>query len=197
MLNDSRTTNVLIKLALLSAISVILMYIAFPIIPAFNWLWIDFSDIPALIGAFAYGPIYGILIEGIKIGITLLIRGSITGGIGELANFIIGSVFVATAGFVYLKEQSRINAIAAMIIATIAMIVTALLTNYFILIPLYRSFVTLLNNSDYVIRYLILGVIPFNLIKGGAVSLLTLMVYKSISNLLQNEGVNYRKKKQQ
>lgn len=194
MLNASRTTNILVKLALLSAVSVILMYVAFPIIPAFNWLWIDFSDIPALIGALAYGPIYGIIIEGVKIGITLLIRGSITAGIGELANFIIGSVFVATASYVYVKERSRINEVAAMIIATIAMIITAVVVNYFILIPLYRSFVTGLNNNDYVVRYLFLGVVPFNLIKGAAVSLLTLMIYKSVSRLLIDESMSYRKK---
>ena len=59
-------TSKLIKISLLSAIALILMYFDFPVIPIFPWLKIDLSDVPALLGAFGFGPIVGILIELIK-----------------------------------------------------------------------------------------------------------------------------------
>lgn len=98
--NISKTTDVttryLVAAAMLSAVSVVLQYIEFsiPIMPSF--IKLDLSDLPSLIGSFAMGPVWGVAIAGIKNLIHLLVSQS--GGIGELANFLLNAVFVATAG---------------------------------------------------------------------------------------------------
>ena len=85
--------------ALLSAIAYILAFAEFPVplSPAFARM--DFSDFPALIGAFAFGPVAGLLIELVKNALQLF--STSTGGVGELANFLMGASFVFTAGLIY------------------------------------------------------------------------------------------------
>jgi riboflavin transporter FmnP len=185
----------MVKISFLTAIAAIFMYYDFPILPAFNWLKIDFSDIPALIGAFAYGPIAGIVIEGLKINIRFLMKGSETGGIGELANFIIGVSFVVPAGLIYTKNKTRKNAIISMVIATVAMSVVGALANIYLLIPLYVNFLPALKESSYVIKYITYGVVPFNLIKGILVSGITLLIYKKISVIILRESALNNKEK--
>lgn len=85
--------------AVLSAIAFVLAFFEFPVPLSPSFARMDLSDLPALIGAFAYGPAAGILIELVKNALQLLT--SSTGGIGELANFIMGSSFVAVAGLIY------------------------------------------------------------------------------------------------
>ena len=86
--------NKMVKVSLLTGIAFILMFFDFPVLPMFPWLRIDLSDVPALMGAFAFGPLAGILIEFLKVTMNFLLQGSSTGGVGELANFIIGASFV-------------------------------------------------------------------------------------------------------
>lgn len=190
MSNNKISTNKLIKISLLSAIAVVIMYFEFPILPAFDWLKIDFSDIPALIGAFAYGPITGVVIEALKLALRFFLKGTQTGGIGELANFIIGAAFMIPAGLIYSRNKTRKNAIIAMITASIIMTVAGALANLYLLIPLYKNFLPALKEQAYVVNYLMYGVIPFNLIKGVAVSAITLIIYKKVSVLIIRESVS-------
>ena len=90
MKTKTLNTNRFIKLSLLSAIAVILMYIDFPVIPIFPWLKIDLSNVPALMGAFAFGPLAGVIIELMKNLLILIVKGTGTGFVGELANFLVG-----------------------------------------------------------------------------------------------------------
>lgn len=188
MKNVSRTTNLMVKLSFLSAIGAIFMYFDFPILPAFDWLKIDFSDIPALIGAFAYGPTAGVIIEGFKIFLRFLLKGTQTGGIGELANFIIGASFVVPAGLIYRRNKTRKNAIISMIVATLSMSLVGVLANLYILVPLYVNFLPALKESSYVVKYMLYGVLPFNLIKGIMVSAITLIIYKKVSVVILRES---------
>lgn len=91
-------TNKLIKISLLSAIALILMYFDFPVIPIFPWLKIDLSDIPALLGTFGFGPLAGVIIELMKNLLYFFIKGSSVAGI--MANFIVGSALVLPAGLI-------------------------------------------------------------------------------------------------
>ena len=65
--------------ALLSAVAYVLAFIEFPVplSPAFARM--DISDFPALIGAFAFGPVVGVLIELVKNALQLL--STSTGGV--------------------------------------------------------------------------------------------------------------------
>ncbi|HCW05683.1 MAG TPA: ECF transporter S component [Clostridium sp.] len=188
MNNLTTKTNYLIKIALLAAISVILMYFDFPIIPAFPWLKTDASDLPALIGSFAFGPLTGVVIEALKNLLKLLVNPTTTGGVGELANFIIGSTFVGTAGMIYKFKKTRINAIIALIVGTIVLGIVGALANAYILIPL---FMPNMPKND-LMKYIVQGVIPMNLIKGAGLSVITLVIYKRISVIINKENRKFK-----
>lgn len=186
MNNVKRSTELLIKLALLSAFAVILMYLEFPILPAFPWLKIDLSDIPPLVGAFAFGPAAGIIVEAIKNVLIILVKGSGSGGVGELANFIIGASFVGCAGVIYFRKKTRKTAVIALVVSILFMSLVGVLANYFILMPLYGM--DKMPQGD-LIHYIAAGVIPFNLIKGSMVSVVTMVIYKRISVLIHGAAM--------
>jgi riboflavin transporter FmnP len=183
------------KTGILAAVATALMYLEFsvPLMPAF--LEFDFSEVPVLIAAFSMGPLTGILIELIKNLIHLPAGG--TSGIGELANFLVGSAFVGVAGMIYQQFKTRGGAFISMLFGTLAMVVMACFANYFITIPFYfRAFGlnvdsligasaavgnTLVRSMNTFILY---AIIPFNLFKGIVVSLVVAVIYKRISPLL-------------
>ena len=102
------------QIGVLSAIAAILMVVEIPLWFAPGFYKIDLSELPVLIGGFAMGPIAGIIIELIKILLYLVIHGSSTGGVGDLANFILGCSFVVPAVLIYKKQKSKKGAIIGM-----------------------------------------------------------------------------------
>ncbi|MCY6355458.1 ECF transporter S component [Clostridium sp. ZS2-4] len=199
--------NKTIKISLLSAIAFVLMFfeIPLPIFPSF--LQIDLSDLPALLGTFALGPVSGILIELFKNVLHIVFKGTQTGFVGEFANFIVGSIFVATAGIIYKMRKSKKTAILGLVAGTIVMSLGASVLNYTILLPLYakifkapiEAFVamgTALNSNIKTVKDLVLlSILPFNILKGIMVSVVTIPVYKSISPILHREEVLQESKK--
>ncbi len=186
--------NGIIKMALLSAIAFILMLLEFPLplFPAF--LKMDISDLPALIGGFALGPLAAIIIELIKNIFHFIFKPDGTGGAGNLANFIVGISFTVPAAIVYIRNKTRKNAIIGMIVGTIFLIVISSLANYYILIPLYAKLYSmevvmdLMTQIKHIVdikSYVVYAVIPFNLIKAIITSLIALLIYKSVSPILQ------------
>ena len=186
MKNVSKSTNLLVKVSLLTAIAVVFAFLEFPVLPAFSFLKIDLSDIPALIGAFAFGPLVGAAIEGLKNLLLLFVKGSQTGGIGELANFVVGCSFVCTAGLIYSRSKTRKNAIISLIAAVLVMAIAGVISNYLVFIPLYYKNMS----SQALINYMVYGIIPFNLIKGIIISVATLAIYKRVSVLIHAESFN-------
>jgi riboflavin transporter len=190
--------NRLVKISLLGVIGTVLMFFEFalPIFPSF--IKIDISDMPALIGTFALGPWAGIMIELLK-NILHGIFASQTAFVGELANFIIGSVFVTTAGVIYKFKKSKLNAVVGLIVGTIAMTISACVLNYFVLLPLYEkafnfpisqmvAIASRINGNITGIGTLILwSIAPFNILKGILLTGLTLVVYKSVAPVLKGE----------
>lgn len=181
----SKNTELLVKIALLSAIAVVLMMFEFPILPAFSFLKIDLSDLPAVIGAFGFGPLVGIIIELIKNILIILVKGTGSAGVGELANFIVGASYVGMAGLIYNRRKTRTLAAVGLVTATITMTIVGVLANYFILVPLYKL---QLQGADYVTKYIVSGVVPFNLIKGIILSAITMAAYNKISVVIRAEG---------
>ena len=123
--------------AMLSAVAFVLMFIEFPvpIMPAF--IKFDISDLPALVGAFSLGPVYGVVIELIKNLLHGVIKGTTSAWIGELSNFTLGAVMCLAAGFIYKAKKTRVNAIVASIVGAVAMGVISLAVNYFVIYPMY------------------------------------------------------------
>lgn len=174
----NKNLNDLVKISLLGVMGFILMFLEFPLPFLPPYLKIDLGDLPALIGTFALGPVAGVLVELIK---NLLhgLYGSSSMFVGELANFTVGSLMCVTAGLFYKKKKTRGFAILGLSLGTIIMTIGAVLFNYYIFLPLYGI-------KD-AFPALVYGIIPFNLIKGALVSVITFVIYKSVSPILHKE----------
>lgn len=177
MNNTSKKLDKSIKIAVLGAIAFILMLIEIPIIPMFTWLKIDLSEVPVLMGAFAFGPLAGVTVEVIKLILHLMIKGTSTGGVGELANFLVGAVLVVPAAFIYNRKKSKRSAILGMIIGIIFMELVGVAANVYLLLPAYGMHM----EPEQLMKYVTVGLLPFNGIKGVLVSIVTFISYKRIS----------------
>ena len=188
-------TRVLAMAAMLSAISFVLAFLEFPVPLSPSFAKMDLSDFPALIGAFAFGPVAGVLIELVKNVLQLMTTS--TGGIGELANFIMGSSFVFTAGMIYRLKKSKSGAITACLAASVVMGIVAAATNYFLLLPVFHmfmpiyqliaSFGTLIPFIQTKLDVVLYNALPFNLLKGLALSLLAMLTYKQLAPSLKGK----------
>lgn len=180
--------------AILTAMAVLLMYLEIPLpfMPVF--LKFDFAELPALIGAFALGPVWAIVIELLKNLIHLPVTQTM--GIGELSNFVTGVIYVVTAGLIYKKIRTRKGAAISMVASTIVLALIAVPVNAFITLPLYASamgfsteaIIGMCTEVNPLVKdkiSLLLAVfVPFNLFKGIVVGLITFFVYKPISKLI-------------
>ena len=187
------SVGVMAKVGMLSAIAVILMLFEIPLPFAPAFYEIDFSEVPVLVGCFAMGPVAGVLIELIKIIMNFIINGTITAGVGEVANFLIGCALVVPAGIIYKKHRSRKSAIIGMVTGTVIMTVVGCFLNAFILLPAYAKAFQMpiealvemgaaVNGSvNSLLTFVMFAVAPFNLLKGVLVSLIVLLIYKKIS----------------
>ncbi|SHI39692.1 ECF transporter S component [Lutispora thermophila] len=173
------------KIGILSAFAFLLYLIEFPL-PLFpSFLKIDLGDLPAIIGAFALGPWVGVAIELIKNIIHLFVRSS-TGGIGEVGNFLTGSSYVLAAGYIYMRNKSKKTAVVGLITGTIVMALAMCVFNFFILIPVFTNSPVSTEN----IPLILTAILPFNLIKGVILSVITLLLYKSLSPILHADIYN-------
>lgn len=194
-------TKNLVLMAIFSALAAVLMLLEFPlpfIAPSFYE--IDLSEIPVLIGSFIMGPVAGVIIEAVKILLILLIRGTDTAYVGELANFIIGCCFIVPAGVIYKKNKTKKSALIGIATGTMLMAVAGVIINYAILIPFYvKAFGMPLNlildmgaKINPLISnkwtFVLICVAPFNIVKGIIDSLITALVYKRISTFIKGIG---------
>ena len=188
-----QNVRMLTMTAVLSAIAFVLAFFEFPVPLSPTFARMDLSDLPALIGAFAYGPVSGILIEFVKNALQLLT--SSTGGIGELATFIMGSSFVVTAGLIYKFHKTKKTAMLACLIASIVMGVGAAIVNYFILLPIFEVFMPLdqliASFGEFIpfiktkLDVVLFNAFPFNLLKGIGISIVTMPLYKRLTPTLK------------
>ena len=177
MKTKTLNTNRFIKLSLLSAIAVILMYIDFPVIPIFPWLKIDLSDVPALMGAFAFGPLAGVIIELMKNLLILIVKGTGTGFVGEFANFLVGVALVWPAALIYKKNKTKKTAVLGMVLGILCIEVVGILANVYLLLPAYGMAMS----KAELMQYVTVGLIPFNGIKSILVCGITYALYKKVS----------------
>lgn len=188
-----QNVRILTMTAVLSAIFFVLAFFEFPVPLSPSFARMDLSDLPALIGAFAYGPMSGILIELVKNALQLLT--SSTGGIGELANFIMGSSFVVTAGLIYKSHKTKKTAMIACLIASVTMGIVASIVNYFILLPVFEAFMPLdqliASFGEFIpfiktkLDIVLFNAFPFNVLKGIGISIVTMLLYKRLSPILK------------
>lgn len=187
-------TSILAKAAVFSAIAYIVMLIEFPLPFAPAFLKLDFSDIPALIVAFAIHPVVGVLVQLVK-NILHFITKTSTGGVGELGNFLVGASFVFVAGYIYRLNRTKKNALIGCIAATIVMTATAAIFNILVLIPFYANIMPIetivamgsaITSKITDVNSLVLyGITPFNIFKGVVISGVTMYLYPKIRVLIK------------
>lgn len=178
-------TKFIVRIGMLGALSFIIMLLEFPIGFA-EFLKLDFSDIVAMIGGITMGPLAAVAIQFIKNLLKVVII-SKTAGIGELANLIVGIAYVLPATIIYHKVKSNKGLIAGLIAGSITMVVIACLANFFILLPLYWSFLseeTMTVASRWNFIQVIL--LPFNLIKAIIITILTFTLHLSMKPLYKH-----------
>ena len=173
-----------------------------PFAPPFYGL--DLSELPVLIGTFAFGPVAGVLIEFCKIVLKIIFKPTTTAFVGELANFVIGCSFLLPASAVYLLHKTRKNAVIAVTAGTLSMTVFGTAFNGIYLLPKFAQLFgmpleqivamgTQINGSiGNITTFVIFAVAPLNLLKGGLVSVITMFLYKKISPILK-EGTKNQK----
>lgn len=187
----------LVQIGMLAAVATILMLFEIPLPFAPSFYEIDLSEVPVLVGCFVMGPLAGAIIEFIKILLNFVLNGTITAGVGEVANFLIGCAFCVPAGIIYKKVRSRKGAIIGMIVGTITMTVLGCFLNAFVLLPTYaKAFQmpidaligmgTAVNaNITDMLTFVVFAVAPFNLLKGILDSAIVFLIYKKISPIFK------------
>ncbi len=182
-----------------SAIAMILHLFDFPLPFAPGFYKLDFSELPILIGTFAFGPTAGVMMEFVKILLKLFIKGTSTAFVGDLANFVIGCSFILPASAIYAFRKSKKTAIAACVIGTLILTVFGTAFNAVYLLPAFSrlygmplesllemgSAVNPLAGENNIVSFVVACVAPLNLIKGASVSLVTLLVYKPLSPIIK------------
>lgn len=191
--------KMMVSVAMLGAVSIVLMLFEFPLWFAPPFYKLDFSEVPVLIGAFMFGPLAGMLIELIKILLNLIINGTITAGVGEAANFAIGCAIVIPAAMIYKRNKTRKSAIIGLTIGTIIMVIVGCFLNAYVLLPAYAKAFgsdigglvaagTAVNGAiKNLSTFVLFGVAPFNLLKGVIVSIITIFLYKKLSVILRQD----------
>lgn len=208
--------------AMLTAVAAVLQVLEFPIPLMPSFIKMDLSDLPALIAAYALGPWWGVLIQLVKNVLHMPFSGSMY--VGELSNFLLGSVFVLIAGLVYHHKKSRGTALIGSLLGALAMAAASLPLNYYLVYPAYQvvmhfpldsiigMYSAILGNiaqiptRDALFNCLLIFNAPFTLVKGLLNVLICFLIYKPLSRsvlskelLMVEEGTlddaAFRKKK--
>lgn len=185
------------QIGMLAAIATVLMLFEIPLPFAPTFYQIDFSEVPVLVGSFVMGPLAGAIIELVKILIHVVIKGSPTAGVGDIANVLIGCAFCVPAGLIYRRKRTRKSAIIGMSVGTVFMTVLGCFLNAFVLLPAYATAFqmpidglvqmgTAVNGHITSLFTLVaFAVAPFNLLKGVLVSVIVFLIYKKISPIFR------------
>ena len=195
------------QIGMLGAVAMVLMFFEIPLWFAPPFYKIDLSELPVLIGCFAMGPVAGVLIELVKILLYVVVHGTTTAGVGDIANFLIGCSFIVPAGLIYRRMTTKKGALIGMAVGTAVMTVLGCVLNAYVLLPFYAAAFgmpmdalvqmgTAVNAGiQDVFGFVMLAVAPFNILKGIFVSGLTLALYKNIRPILRRSWRSDKEKK--
>lgn len=180
-----------------AAMAAVLMYFELPLPFAPSFYEIDLSEVPVLICSFSLGPVAGVVCELVKIILKLLLKGTSTAFVGDFANFVVGCSFILPATVIYHRFKTKKGAMIGMVTGTVVMSVFGSLFNAVYLLPAFATLYgvpleqlvamgTAVNGMINSVSTLVLfAVVPFNIVKGAIVSLLTTLLYKRVERLLR------------
>ncbi len=191
------SVGMITKVALLAAVAGVLMLFEAPLWFAPSFYKLDLSELAVMIGGLTMGPVAAALIELIKILLNFVLNGTVTGGVGEMGNLIVGCAFVVPAAWVYQKWHSRAGMFAGMAVGIACLVALGSVVNYFVLLPVYsvvygqplEAFIAMghaLNPAIVDLQtFILFAVAPFNLLKGVLISILTALLYNRVGKHLE------------
>lgn len=179
----------LVYTALMAALSVVLSEVLrfnVPFMPSF--ITFDFSDVPALLASLTMGPVSGVAVALIK-NLEGLFT-SMTGGVGELSNFILSACLVIPAGLIANRSAKYSHVIPACLCGAAAMAAVSLASNYFLVYPIYTMIMpmeviigmykAILPSADTLFKCLLYFNVPFTFVKGVIASAAAVPLYKRL-----------------
>ena len=182
MTNQNRrnylSTGKVTRIGILAAVGIALSMVEIVILPGAPFYKLDPSGLAVMLAGFSMGFLPGVLTLLIKDLVGLLVHPS-GGWVGQLADFIMLFAFSAPAVLFYYREKTRANALIGMIIGTVVMTGAAVLANLYILFPAFG----VPNGAEYILPF----TVPFNLIKGAALTVITFLIYKPLSPILHEK----------
>ncbi|TFJ92824.1 ECF transporter S component [Lentibacillus salicampi] len=180
-----------IILALLGTISLVLFFLNFPLPFLPPYLKIDFSEVPALIAALIFSPLAGVVVEGIKNLLYLLVSGA-ADPIGVAANFLAGVMFIAPVAILYHKFKGVKSIISGLVTGTMVMAIGMSVLNYYVVLPAYAWFIGAPEMAGATAKWVAVsaGVLPFNLLKGVIVGLLFIPLFIKMKAWIEQKQAN-------
>ena len=168
-------TRQLVTMALMCAIGVLLSFVEFPLLPGVTWLKYDASAMPAMVCGFAFGPAGGLAVGYVGAIIHGILMADFSGAV---MNILVVAGFILPAALVYRRSRTFKSGVVGLVLSAITATVMAILGNL-VITPMWLGV-----PLDAVVAMILPILTPFNLIKAGINAVLTLIVYKSISNLI-------------
>ena len=168
-------TRQLVTMALMCAIGVLLSFVEFPLLPGVTWLKYDASAMPAMVCGFAFGPAAGLAVGVVGAVIHGILMADFSGAV---MNILVVAGFIVPAALVYRRSRTFKSGVVGLVLSAITATVMAILGNL-VITPMWLGV-----PLDAVVAMILPILTPFNLIKAGINAVLTLIVYKSISNLI-------------
>lgn len=171
-------------IAVSAAMGVILQFLSFPVLPSLAFLKIDFSDIPIMINTFLFGPLAGIATAAIRSLLHLVLTGpSLDNLVGDAASFLATSIFILPIYYFFKRNGEKKTKVAGLFFGVIALTVFMSIANYFVITPVYLMLFGL--NAQQFLgmslgKYILIGIVPFNLIKGFLVSVVFMVLYAKL-----------------
>lgn len=183
---------------LMGGLCTVIMMFRFPLPFMPPFMEFDFAGLVEIIGGFTMGPVAAFAIILVKVMLKCLTQGTSSAWTGELQNIILSCAYVLPAVLIYDRHKTKKTAVIGMIIGTVICAITAIFTNLYIIIPFYASFsgltidkivamcqaVNPLLDNKWSMAFL--GILPFNLMKNGVLSVLAFAVYKKMSRHIKH-----------
>ncbi|AOV08090.1 ECF transporter S component [Sporosarcina ureilytica] len=186
---NSKKLRKMVLVAMLGSIATVLMQFNFPLpaLPAF--LKFDFGEVPAVIAIMTMGPIAGIAVELIKNVLHWFLSGSPTGvPVGEIANFATGLLFILPIYYIFTKFKSTKGLLGGFIAGTVSMAIGMSILNYLIFLPMYTYFLNMTPvTGDALYKMIVLGILPFNILKGILLTVVSIMLYSRMKNWINQQ----------
>lgn len=190
------STQTLCFIGLFGALSTVLMLFKVPVFFAPGFMKLDLAELPAIIGSFMFGPVAGICIVCVKLLLNLIINGSDSMYVGELSNLLLSATYVLCASVPYSRKKTKACAAKSLVLSVVVTGVVALLSNAFFIFPAYafvygmemESIVAMAGAVNPLVKdsltLMLFSVFPFNILKFGAVSIITFFVYKRLHKFI-------------